>query len=52
MQIDLAGAGFQLAIVLGGIGLGGLVDRNKNFKLVILSCLLSSVLPRHFLDTS
>lgn len=43
MQIDLAGAGFQLAIVLGGIGLGGLVDRNKNFKLVILSCLLSSV---------
>ncbi|EOD42152.1 hypothetical protein EMIHUDRAFT_461108 [Emiliania huxleyi CCMP1516] len=42
-NIDLAGAGFQLAIVLGGIGLGGLVDRNKNFKLVILSCLLSSV---------
>lgn len=42
MEIDLAGAGFQVAIVLGGIGLGRLVDRTKEFKKVILSCLVAS----------
>jgi FLVCR family feline leukemia virus subgroup C receptor-related protein len=44
MEIDLAGAGFQLAIVLGGIGLGRLVDQTKEFKKVIMSCLVASVL--------
>ncbi|CAE8623601.1 unnamed protein product [Polarella glacialis] len=38
-DIDLAGAGFELAIVVGGIILGGLVDRNKEYKAVTLVCL-------------
>eukprot|EP00967_Tisochrysis_lutea_P080089 scaffold109803_cov32-Tisochrysis_lutea.AAC.4 len=42
MQIDLAGAGFQMAIVLGGIALGRLVDETKEFKKVILSCLVAT----------
>lgn len=37
--IDLAGAGFQLAIVLGGIVVGGYVDRTKEYKRVTLACL-------------
>jgi len=36
--IDLVGAGFQAAIVLGGIGLGGYVDRSKRYKDVTLGC--------------
>ena len=32
--VDLAGAGFQAAIVLGGIVLGGYVDRTKEYKQV------------------
>lgn len=37
-SIDLAGAAFQIAIVLGGIGLGSYVDATKQFKPVILGC--------------
>merc|ERR1712070_1245339 len=37
--IDLAGAGFQLAIVLGGIVVGGYVDRSKEYKQVTMYCL-------------
>eukprot|EP00238_Polyblepharides_amylifera_P007487 CAMPEP_0196591080 /NCGR_PEP_ID=MMETSP1081-20130531/68457_1 /TAXON_ID=36882 /ORGANISM="Pyramimonas amylifera, Strain CCMP720" /LENGTH=452 /DNA_ID=CAMNT_0041914341 /DNA_START=278 /DNA_END=1636 /DNA_ORIENTATION=+ len=37
--IDFAGAGFQMAIVLGGIFVGGYVDRTKKFKQVTLACL-------------
>ena len=33
-EIDLAGAGFEFAIVIGGIILGGLVDRTKEYKKV------------------
>ena len=35
-SIDVTGAAFQLAIVLGGIALGGYVDRPKNYKAVTL----------------
>lgn len=38
-SIDFAGAGFELAIVIGGIILGGIVDRNKEYKAVTLACL-------------
>lgn len=38
-EIDLAGAGFELAIVAGGIILGGFVDRTKEYKRVTLACL-------------
>ena len=41
--IDLAGAGFQAAIVLGGIVLGGYVDRTKQYKQVTLGCLVAAV---------
>ena len=41
--IDLAGAGFQAAIVFGGIALGGYVDRTKRFKQVTVVCLASTV---------
>ena len=37
--IDLAGAGFQFAIVLGGIALGRFVDETKQYKAVTLTCL-------------
>ena len=42
--IDLAGAGFQAAIVLGGIVLGGYVDRTKEYKQTTLFCLAASLL--------
>ena len=43
-QIDLAGAGFELAIVAGGIVLGSLVDRTKEYKRVTLACLALTAL--------
>ena len=42
--IDLAGAGFQAAIVLGGIVLGGYVDRTKRYKDVTLACFAAALL--------
>jgi len=41
--IDLAGAGFEIAIVLGGIVLGGVVDQNKEYKTVTLACLAATL---------
>jgi FLVCR family feline leukemia virus subgroup C receptor-related protein len=41
-QIDLAGAGFELAIVAGGIILGGYVDRTKQYKKVTMVCLAAT----------
>ena len=41
-QIDLAGAGFELAILLGGILIGGYVDRTKKYKSVTLGCLAAT----------
>jgi MFS family permease len=52
-QIDLAGAGFELAIVAGGILLGGLVDRTKEYKKVTMACLAATaffVLPLGLTD--
>ena len=52
-EIDLAGAGFEFAIVLGGIILGGLVDRTKEYKKVTLACLAATaffVLPLGLTD--
>ena len=52
-QIDLAGAGFEFAIVAGGILLGGLVDRTKEYKKVTLGCLAATaffVLPLGLTD--
>jgi MFS family permease len=43
-QIDLAGAGFELAIVAGGIILGGYVDRTKEYKKVTLGCLAATAI--------
>eukprot|EP00565_Helicotheca_tamesis_P002599 CAMPEP_0185726186 /NCGR_PEP_ID=MMETSP1171-20130828/2240_1 /TAXON_ID=374046 /ORGANISM="Helicotheca tamensis, Strain CCMP826" /LENGTH=598 /DNA_ID=CAMNT_0028394489 /DNA_START=135 /DNA_END=1931 /DNA_ORIENTATION=+ len=42
-SIDLAGAGFEFAILLGGIIIGGYVDRTKQYKSVTLACLLSTI---------
>lgn len=39
LSVDLAGAGFELAILVGGIILGGYVDRTKEYKKVTLACL-------------
>jgi FLVCR family feline leukemia virus subgroup C receptor-related protein len=41
-QIDLAGAGFELAIVAGGIIVGGYVDRTKEYKRVTMICLAAT----------
>lgn len=52
-EIDLAGASFELAIVAGGIILGGLVDRTKQYKAVTMACLASTaffVLPLGLTD--
>lgn len=43
-QVDLAGAGFELAIVAGGIILGGYVDKTKEYKRVTMACLLCTAL--------
>jgi len=43
-QIDLAGAGFELAIVAGGIILGGYVDKTKEYKKVTMVCLAGTAL--------
>lgn len=42
-SIDLAGAGFEIAIVIGGIVLGGVVDRNKEYKSVTLACIAATL---------
>ena len=42
-EIDLSGAGFQAAIVLGGILIGGYVDRTKRFKGVTQACLAATL---------
>ena len=42
LGIDLAGAGFELAILLGGIVIGGFVDRTKEYKRVTLACLAAT----------
>lgn len=52
-EIDLAGAGFELAIVAGGIILGSFVDRTKEYKKVTLACLAATaffVLPLGLTD--
>ncbi|CAB9497187.1 Major facilitator superfamily domain-containing protein 7 [Seminavis robusta] len=41
-QIDLAGAGFELAILVGGIAIGGYVDRSKKYKSVTMACLAAT----------
>jgi len=41
--IDIAGAGFELFIVIGGVILGGLVDQNKEYKAVTLACLAATL---------
>lgn len=38
-SIDIAGAAFELAIVIGGIIIGGVVDQNKEYKNATLACL-------------
>ncbi|KAL7551215.1 hypothetical protein ACHAWF_016255 [Thalassiosira exigua] len=43
LGIDLAGAGFELAILLGGIIIGGYVDKTKQYKPVTLACLLATM---------
>ena len=41
-QIDLAGAAFEIAILLGGIVIGGYVDRTKKYKQVTMACIAST----------
>ena len=43
LSIDLAGAGFELAILMGGIIIGGYVDRTKEYKIVTQACLLATM---------
>jgi MFS family permease len=44
LGVDLAGAGFELAILLGGIIIGGYVDKTKQYKSVTLACLVATML--------
>jgi MFS family permease len=44
VHVALAGVGFEFAIVLGGILLGGYVDRTKDYKRITLICLLLTAL--------
>jgi MFS family permease len=43
LSIDLAGAGFEFAILIGGIIIGGYVDKTKKYKSVTLSCIVASI---------
>jgi hypothetical protein len=52
-HIDLAGAGFEFAILLGGIIIGGYVDKTKQYKTVTQWCLAATaffVLPLGLTD--
>ena len=42
LSVDLAGAGFEAAILIGGIILGGYVDRTKEYKKVTMACLATT----------
>ena len=42
LSVDLAGAGFEAAILIGGIILGSYVDRTKEYKKVTMACLLTT----------
>eukprot|EP00521_Asterionellopsis_glacialis_P006048 CAMPEP_0195280646 /NCGR_PEP_ID=MMETSP0707-20130614/249_1 /TAXON_ID=33640 /ORGANISM="Asterionellopsis glacialis, Strain CCMP134" /LENGTH=582 /DNA_ID=CAMNT_0040339425 /DNA_START=306 /DNA_END=2054 /DNA_ORIENTATION=- len=42
-SVALAGSGFEMAILLGGIILGGYVDKTKAYKSVTLMCIALSV---------
>jgi MFS family permease len=44
LQIDLAGAAFEIAILLGGIIIGGYVDKTKEYKRTTLICLAMAAL--------
>ena len=44
VSIDLAGAGFELGILVGGIIIGGYVDRTKEYKDVTLKCIIATML--------
>jgi MFS family permease len=57
LGIDMAGAGFEFAILLGGIIIGGYVDKTKQYKPVTLACLIATMffviplgLTNHVLD--
>lgn len=41
--IDFSGAGFEIAILVGGIIIGGYVDKTKKYKDVTLACLLTTM---------
>jgi len=43
LGIDLAGAGFELAILIGGIIIGGYVDETKKYKPVTIACMLATM---------
>jgi sugar phosphate permease len=44
LSIDLAGAGFEFAILFGGILIGGYVDRSKEYKKISMICLAATAL--------
>eukprot|EP00586_Coscinodiscus_wailesii_P016606 CAMPEP_0172498578 /NCGR_PEP_ID=MMETSP1066-20121228/113945_1 /TAXON_ID=671091 /ORGANISM="Coscinodiscus wailesii, Strain CCMP2513" /LENGTH=385 /DNA_ID=CAMNT_0013271901 /DNA_START=594 /DNA_END=1751 /DNA_ORIENTATION=- len=44
LSIDLAGAGFELAILIGGIIIGGYVDRTKQYKSTTLKCIIATLI--------
>lgn len=41
--IDLAGAGFEFGILIGGIILGGFVDKTKKYKDVTKACIVATL---------
>lgn len=41
--IDLAGAGFEFGILIGGIIIGGYVDKTKKYKEVTKACIIASL---------
>ena len=57
LGIDMSGAGFEFAILLGGIIIGGYVDKTKQYKPVTMACLVATMffviplgLTNHVLD--
>lgn len=43
LSIDLAGAGFELGILAGGIIIGGYVDKTKEYKSVTMACMVATM---------
>jgi len=44
LGIDMAGAGFEVGILVGGVIIGGFVDKTKKYKEVTQACIIATII--------